>query len=99
MTSSWIFASTLIIHLSDVTVSDRYLINVDRGLYYQGYSFALAKPGGTPSVKVVDVGSLGPRARVSPLCFADHAVKQSVMDAAWPLQQVPHQGHSDTKQC
>ena len=52
-----------------------------RGLCRQGYSFALATPGDTPSVKVVDVGSLGLRAPVSPLCFADHAVKQSVMHA------------------
>ena len=36
-----------------------------RGLCRQGYSFALASPG----------------APVSPLCFADHAVKQSVMHA------------------
>ena len=52
-----------------------------RGLCRQGYSFALATPGDTPSVKVVDVGSLGPQAPVSPLCFAAHAVKQCVMHA------------------
>ena len=76
-----IFGSTSIIHLSDVIVSDRCPIKVDPGLCYQGNSFALATPGGTHSVKVVDVGSLEPRAPVSPLCFADHAVEQSVMHA------------------
>ena len=55
-----------------------------RGLCRHGYSFALATLGGTPSVTVVDVGSLGPRAlgsraHVSSLCFADRAMKQSVM--------------------
>ena len=41
-----------------------------RSLCYQGFSFALATPGGTSSVKVVGEGSLGPRAPVSPFCFA-----------------------------
>ena len=50
-----------------------------RGLCYQSYSFARATPWGTPSVEVVDVGSLGPRPPVSSLCFADHGVKQSIM--------------------
>ena len=50
-----------------------------RGLCRQGYSFALATPGGSPSMKVADAGSLGPREPVSPLSFVDHAVKQSVM--------------------
>ena len=51
------------------------------GLCRQCYSFALATPGDTPSVNVVDVGSLGPQAPVSPLCFAAHAVKHCVMHA------------------
>ena len=57
-----------------------------RGLCRQDYSFALATPGGTPWVKVVDAGSLGPRAPVSPLCFAVHAVKQSVMHTPGALR-------------
>ena len=41
-----IFGSTSIIHLSDLTVSDRYLINVDPGSLSPGFSFALATPWG-----------------------------------------------------
>ena len=56
-----ISGSTSIIHLSYVTVSDRYLINVDEiARCRQVY---LHRP------------RLG--APVSPICFADHAVKQS----------------------
>ena len=40
-----IFGSTSIIHLSDVTISDRYLIKVDPGSLSLGL-FALATPGG-----------------------------------------------------
>ena len=53
-----------------------------RGLCRQGYNFALATPGVTPSVKVSGrCGLRGTWAPVSPLCFADHVVKQSVMHA------------------
>ena len=76
-----IFGSTLIIIYPTWQCRIAISSTLIRGLCYPGYSFALATPGGTPSVKVVDVGSLGPQAPVLPLCFADHAVKQSVMHA------------------
>ena len=89
-----IFGSTSIIHLSDVTVSDRYLINVDPGsFYYQGYSFALATHGGTPSVK----GGPGRLSRRFVLLIMPW---NCLLCTRLPtLQQVPHPGHSDTKQC